>query len=50
MAGSSPFNVIIFFLTEFAEFSENHLGSTPLNPLFHTFTDTVNRVGVPTER
>ena len=30
MAGSSPFNVIIFFVTEFAEFSEKHLGKTPL--------------------
>ena len=30
MAGSSPFNVINFFLTEFAKFSEKHLGKTPL--------------------
>ena len=30
MAGSSPFNVIIFFVTEFAEFSEKHLGKTPV--------------------
>ena len=28
MAGSSPFNVINFFVT--AEFSEKHLGKTPL--------------------
>ena len=32
VAGSSPFNVIIFFVTEFAEFSEKHLGKTPLMP------------------
>ena len=31
MAGSSPFNVIHFFVTEFAEFSEKHLGKTPIN-------------------
>ena len=30
MAGSSPFNVINFFVTEFAEFSEKHLGKIPL--------------------
>ena len=31
MAGSSPFNVINSFVTEFAEFSEKHLGKTPIN-------------------
>ena len=30
VAGLSPFNVINFFVTEFAEFRENHLGKTPL--------------------
>ena len=30
MAGLSPFNVINFFVTEFAEFSEKHLGKTPM--------------------
>ena len=31
VAGSSPFNIINFFVTEFAEFSEKHLGKTPLS-------------------
>ena len=30
MAVLSPFNVINFLVTEFAEFSEKHLGKTPL--------------------
>ena len=30
VAGSSPFNVINFFVTEFAEFSEKHLAKTPV--------------------
>ena len=30
VAGSSPFNVINFFVTEFAEFNETHLEKTPL--------------------
>ena len=30
VAGSSPFNVITFFVTELAEFSEKHLVKTPL--------------------
>ena len=33
MAGSNLFNVIHFFVTEFAEFSEKHLGKTPIDPL-----------------
>ena len=31
MARSSPFNVINFLVTEFTEFSEKHLGKTPMN-------------------
>ena len=30
VAGSSPFNVNFFFVTEFSEFSEKHLGKTPM--------------------
>ena len=33
VAGSSPFNIINFFVTEFAAFSEKHLGKTPMNVL-----------------
>ena len=46
VAGLSPFNVINFFVTEFTEFSEKHLGKTPLVfivgpliPLFWTSGD-----------
>ena len=35
VAGSSPFNVIIYFVTEFSEFSEKHLGKTPLTRTYH---------------
>ena len=37
MAGSSPFNVISFFVTELAEYSEKHLGKTPLLTMFRFF-------------
>ena len=35
MAGLSSFNVINFFVTEFTEFSDKHLGKTPIKDLLH---------------
>ena len=35
VAGSSPFNDKYFFVTEFAEFSENILEKTPITLLQH---------------
>ena len=37
MAGLSPFNVIIFFVTEFSEFSEKHLGKTSMSYTLHVW-------------
>ena len=42
MAGSSPFNVN-FFSIEFAEFSEKHLGKTPLCMIVKFILSTSNK-------